>query len=112
MFLKSINLKTNKNNKTIRSIGLKKKQFEEWINYNVELDNLEDFHLDHVRPLSSFNVKTFDEIIECKCNHWTNIRPISPYDNLSKHNRPPTHNELLTLELRCYIFKKLIKNLN
>ena len=106
MFLKNINLKTYEKNKTMRSIGLNKKQFQDWINYNVELDNLkEDYHIDHVRPLSSFNVKTFDEIIECKCNHWTNIRPISSYDNLSKNNRLPTHNELLTLELRVYIFK-------
>tara|TARA_R110002096_G_scaffold298970_1_gene493423 strand:- start:223 stop:978 length:756 start_codon:yes stop_codon:yes gene_type:complete len=107
-FLKSNNIR--KNNTTIKSIGCSKQQLTDWIKFNLDLDNLVEYHIDHLKPLASFTCKTYEEVIECKCNHWTNLIPTSPEYNLIKHDRKPTKHELFKQELRLYIFKKsLIK---
>ena len=109
-YLKTKNIQ--KNNSTIKSIGLTKELFTKWINFNLKLDNLQDkdYHLDHLQPLSSYNCKTYDEVINTKCNYWTNIIPISPENNLSKSDREPTKKELFKQDLRISIFKlKYIK---
>ena len=41
-----------------------------------------------------------------KCNHWTNLIPISPDYNMIKGDREPTKHELFKQELRIYLFKK------
>lgn len=101
--------KINKNkNKSLDSIGLEPILFNNWIEWNKEIDELYDnIHLDHLIPLDSFKNKNWDDIIKTKCNHWTNIRPILSTDNLSKSNKMPNKNELFQMELRVYIFKKI-----
>lgn len=96
-----------KNNKTIKTIGISKKLFAKWIAWNLKLDklNMLDVHLDHVVPIASFNCKTFDEVIKSKCNHWTNIMPLTEKDNLEKGSRMPTKKEKLNMDLRIIIFK-------
>ena len=103
-FLKSKNI--SKNNKTMKSVGCSKEQLTDWIKFNLYLDNLTKYHIDHLIPLSSFNCETFDEVIECKCNHWTNLIPTSPEYNLIKSNKDPTKHELFKQELRIYLFLK------
>ena len=103
-FLKYKNIQ--KNNTTILSVGCSKEHLTDWIKYNIDLDNLNEYHIDHVIPLASFNCKTYEEVIECKCNHWTNLMPTSPEYNLIKHDREPTKHELFKQELRIYLFKK------
>ena len=103
-FLKERTIK--KNNTTILSVGCSKKHLTDWIKYNIDLDDLNEYHIDHVRPLASFNCKTYEEVIETKCNHWTNLIPTSPEYNLIKSDREPTKHELFKQELRIYLFKK------
>ena len=97
--------KIQKNNRTILSVGCSKEHLTNWIKYNLDLDNLNEYHIDHVIPLASFNCKTYEEVIESKCNHWTNLMPTSPEYNLIKHNREPTKHELFKQELRIKLFK-------
>jgi hypothetical protein len=112
-FLKEreINKKTNT---TILSIGCSKKHLTDWIKYNIDLDNLNEYHIDHVRPLASFNCKTYEEVIVCKCNHWTNLMPTTPIYNTTKNCREPTKHELFKQELRIYLFSmdQLTKKFN
>ena len=84
-----------KDNTTIQSIGISKRLFTLWIEFNLKLDKLTNFHLDHLVPLSHFKCKSFQDVIDCKCNHWTNIIPVSPEYNLSKSDRMPTKKEKL-----------------
>lgn len=93
-----------KNNSTILSIGLDKKMFAKWIEFNLKLDKLEEFHLDHFIPFASFNCKTYQEVIDSKCNHWTNIIPLTAEDNLKKGYRMPTFKEKVKMDLRIVCF--------
>lgn len=105
-YLKTKNIKKN-NNKTFDSIGLDPILFNNWIEWNKELDNLNnDIHLDHLIPLDSFQIKNWEDIIDSKCNHWTNIRPMNSINNLIKSNKMPDKSDLLLMNIRIYIFKK------
>jgi hypothetical protein len=43
------------------------------------------WHIDHIRPCSSFNLT--DKIEQQKCFHYTNLQPLWANENLSKGNR-------------------------
>ena len=107
-YLKNKNIQ--KNNTTIKSIGISKDLFNKWIDFNLKIDKLQDkkYHLDHLQPLSSYNCETYKDIIKSKCNHWTNIIPLLGKENLIKSDREPTIKEKLKQDLRICIFK--IKN--
>lgn len=97
-----------KTNTTINTIGINKKSFKKWILWNMKLDKLslnDNIHLDHFYPLNSFILNNFNDVITTKCNHWTNIRPLLAYDNISKGNKIPTKKEQFKMELRIIIFK-------
>lgn len=50
-----------------------------WDNYGSE------WHLDHIRPCSSFHLEQEEE--QKKCFHWTNLAPLSVSENTSKGNK-------------------------
>ncbi len=43
------------------------------------------FHLDHIKPVSKFNLSDPEELK--KCCHYANIQPLLGKDNLSKSNK-------------------------
>lgn len=102
------NEKISKKDSILKTIGISKKLFNKWIEFNIKIDNIKDFHLDHTIPLSYYKCKNFEDIIKSKCNHWTNIRPMVPKDNLKKSNKLPNKKYLFATDLRICIFK--IKN--
>jgi hypothetical protein len=48
-------------------------------------DNRKDWHIDHVKPCSSFDLSRPDE--QRKCFHFSNMQPLWAKDNLHKSNR-------------------------
>lgn len=57
--------------------------FEPWMSW----DNygFYTWHIDHIIPLSSFDLTDPEQIK--KANHYTNLRPLSAKENISKHNK-------------------------
>jgi len=104
-FLKSKNLYKSEN--TFNFIRISKELYAEWIIMNFELDNLklDNCHIDHFIPLSSFKFKKEEDIYTSKCHHWTNLRPMLPEENLEKSNTLPSKNEIFKMDLRIMIFK-------
>jgi len=49
-------------------------------------------HIDHIKPLSKFNLNDEKEIE--KCCHYTNLQPLSAKENLSKSNHWTRNDEL------------------
>jgi hypothetical protein len=45
-------------------------------------DNYGEWHVDHIRPVSSFTAEEWQQI-----NHYTNLQPLWAEDNLSKSNK-------------------------
>ena len=48
-------------------------------------DNYGKWHVDHIRPCSSFNLSNVEQ--QKECFHWTNLQPLWAKDNLSKGSR-------------------------
>ena len=61
-----------------------------------------NIHLDHVRPLSSFDLKNYEQLKEA--SHYTNIQPLLAKDNLTKGDRFHEHDIWLQSE-RLYDYK-------
>lgn len=58
-------------------------QFKEnmdWSNWGIK-----GWHIDHIKPCSSFNL--LDESEQKKCFHYTNLQPLWWYENISKRNK-------------------------
>ncbi len=45
-------------------------------------ENRSDWHIDHIRPISSFNMLDLEE--QRRCFHYTNLQPLWQADNLAK----------------------------
>jgi hypothetical protein len=68
-----------------------KKKMDLW-NENNEIEmNWDNIHIDHIKPVSSFNLDDEDEFNKC-CN-YTNFQPLLAKDNLSKTNKWTDENE-------------------
>lgn len=62
--------------------------------YNETADIKMDFtniHLDHIKPISSFNLDNKEEFLNC--SHYTNFQPLLASDNLSKSYKWNDENE-------------------
>ena len=51
-------------------------------------DNRADWHIDHIRPIASFNLA--DPVQQRICFHYTNLQPLWARDNLAKGAKFPT----------------------
>ena len=84
-----IALQKNKNMNTIEYLGLSTTEYLKWIlnyNENYTIDNRgKDWHIDHVIPLSKFNLENIDE--QLIAFNWRNTMPLLAKENLSKNNK-------------------------
>jgi hypothetical protein len=82
-----LSLKKDKN--TIEYLGCNSKDYLEWILSNNKSYTLEnrgkEWHIDHVIPLSKFNLE--DEYEQSLAFNWRNTMPLSVKENLSKNNK-------------------------
>lgn len=64
------------------SIDELKKHLESRFTEGMSWDNYGEWHIDHIRPLASFNLLEENEV-KLAC-HYTNLQPLWARDNLSK----------------------------
>ena len=81
---------TLKSRATRQLIGVDFEIFIKWIEYQFEegmaMDNYGSaWHLDHVLPISSFNLLEEEELL--KAMNWKNIRPLLALKNIKKSNK-------------------------
>lgn len=85
LFLKSNNIK--KQNKTFDIVGCSPEYLKEYLEKQfingMTWENRNDWHIDHIIPLSS--AKTEEDVI--KLCHYTNLQPLWAKDNLIKSNK-------------------------
>lgn len=102
--LKSMNNK--KTNKTKQYIGCEISFFRTWIQYqfqqNMSWNNYGEWHLDHVKPCSSYNLNNNNDVLECF--NWKNYQPLWSKDNLIKSDKI---NEQLINEHKNKVIKYL-----
>ena len=74
---------------SIEYLGCSTKEYFEWIfnyNNNYSLDNHgKEWHIDHVIPISKFNLDNVQE--QYLAFNWRNTMPLSCKDNLAKNNK-------------------------
>lgn len=84
-----IALHSNKEKHTIEYLGCNTTEYIQWIQYNSENFNIQnhgkEWHIDHVIPLSKFNLDDKDE--QMIAFNWRNTTALSAHDNLSKNNK-------------------------
>lgn len=80
-----------KNNRTFEILGYSKEDlkehFESKFTDGMSWDNMSEWHIDHIRPVSSFNYTTTKCEDFKKCWALNNLQPLWAADNLSKGNK-------------------------
>lgn len=100
--------KINKNNTTIHYIGCEIPFLKKWLEYQfiegMTWKNQGKWHIDHVKPCSSFDLH--DEVQLKECFNWKNLQPLWGSDNCSKSNK--IDNDLIAKhKIKADNYKKL-----
>ena len=83
----------NKTKSSIEYLGCDVNYFKEYLQKKMDIYNetaeikmdFSNIHIDHIKPVSSFNLDEGDEFLDC-CN-YTNLQPLLIKDNLSKNDK-------------------------
>lgn len=83
------NALSKKSMNTVKYLGTSSTEYLQWIlnndkNYTLE-NRGKEWHIDHVIPLSRFNLENEEE--QMIAFNWRNTMPLSPKENLSKNNK-------------------------
>ena len=78
----------------INIIGCDLEFFKKWIEFrfdkNMTWNNLGDYwQIDHILPIDGFDFHNEENINICF--HWTNLQPLTNYENRSKSNKLQLH---------------------
>lgn len=60
-------------------------KFESWMNWNNWGNGENKWNIDHITPLSSFDLQDRDEFL--KAVHYSNLQPLRAVDNIRKGNK-------------------------
>jgi hypothetical protein len=83
---------TGKTNTSITYLGCSVQYFKEYIEKKMTSEmNWENIHLDHIKPVSKFNLQYHEDFLDC-C-HYTNFQPLLVATNLKKSNKWSDENE-------------------
>jgi hypothetical protein len=76
----------SKTKPTIEYLGCSAEYFLEYLQKKmIEGMTFNNIHIDHIKPVSRFNLQNEDEFLDC-C-HYTNLQPLLSEDNLIKSNK-------------------------
>ena len=76
----------SKSKSTKEILGIDVETYKKWIEFQMtEGMNWNNIHIDHVKPISSFDFSNDDELLEAF--NWRNTQPLFKRDNLSKGNK-------------------------
>ena len=79
----------HKSNRTIKLLGCTieklKQHLELQLTKGMNWNNYGKWHIDHIKPCSSFNLSQSEE--QEKCFHYTNLQPLWAKDNLKKSDK-------------------------
>ena len=71
---------------TIEYLSCDSNFFMEYIKSKmIEGMTFDNIHIDHIKPVSKFNLEDHDEFL--KCCHYTNMQPLLAKDNLEKSDK-------------------------
>ena len=62
-----------------------KRHIEKKFSKGMNWENHGEWHLDHIKPISKFNLE--DKIEREKCFHYSNLQPLWAKKNLTKSNK-------------------------
>jgi len=78
-----------KSGSAIKDLGCSIEQLKSWLMYQFQegmtWDNYGEWHIDHVKPLNSFDLTDREQLLEA-CN-WYNLQPLWAKDNLKKGHK-------------------------
>ncbi len=84
-----ISQKTNKNNTTTTYLGCNIDFFKKWMEFQfndeINWDTVDKWHIDHVKPCSSFDLSIKTQQMECFS--WKNLRPCLAEENMKKGDK-------------------------
>lgn len=108
IYIAFVNQSSNKTERTWKYLGCSPKLFQEWIEFQLydgmTMDNYgKIWHIDHVKPCSSYDLTNEVEIEECF--NWKNLRPLLAKKNYKKKDKIDVF-ELLMQELKVKCFMK------
>ncbi len=67
-------------------LGIDIETYKRWIEYQMTPEmNFKNIHIDHVKPISSFDISNDNELLEAF--NWKNTQPLLTEDNLRKSNK-------------------------
>lgn len=102
--------KVHKAGSTNKLLGCSNEEFINHIKSNLKegmtLENYGRWHLDHIYPVSKFDLTKDEE--QLKCFNYKNIMPMWAVDNLIKHNTLPINHQEILASL-CHVITKEIK---
>jgi len=83
-------LKNNyKTGSAVKDLGCSILEFKQYLETKFQSgmtwENQGQWHIDHIKPLSSFNLNERDQLLQA-C-HYTNLQPLWAIDNVRKSNR-------------------------
>ena len=94
------NSNLTKTNHSIEYLGCDSNYFLEYFKSKMVNEmTFENIHIDHIKPVSRFNLDDPAEFM--KCSHYTNLQPLFIKDNLEKHNKWTNENEIFWKEHIC-----------
>jgi hypothetical protein len=64
-----------------------KRHLEEQFVDGMSWENYGEWHIDHIKPLSSFNITDINSDEFKKCWSLSNLQPLWAKDNLKKYNK-------------------------
>ena len=84
--LKNIPIENKTGINILNLLGCTIFQFKMWLKFQLRdgmyLDDPKSFHIDHIIPCASFNLFVIEN--RYRCFSWTNMQPLTPFENLSK----------------------------